>query len=177
MPIYTKVLKTRVGTMIAAVNDNGIYQFDYEYRKMMPRIKERIAEFTGEDFEPGEHPLHTLLEAQMNEYFDGNRKEFDLPLQLAGSSFQQKVWNNLLEIPYGETRSYKKQSQVFGDEKAIRAIATANGANTHAIIIPCHRVIGADGSLTGYAGGLHHKKWLLEHELSHSNVNRQSSLF
>jgi len=163
--------------MIAAVNDYGVYQFDFEYRKMMPVIRQRITTFYNEDFAPGTHPLHHELEKQINEYFSGERTCFDLRVKLAGSVFQQKVWENLMEIPFGRTRTYKQQAQLFGNEKAIRAIAGANGANTHAIIIPCHRVIGANGALTGYAGGLSGKKWLLDHELSHSNVNVQSSLF
>jgi O-6-methylguanine DNA methyltransferase len=113
----------------------------------------------------------------MNEYFIGTRKEFDLPLHLLGTSFQKSVWLGLLQIPYGETRSYKKQSIFLGNEKAIRAVAGANGENGIAIIIPCHRVIGENGSLTGYGGGLQRKKWLLDHERKHSGKTGQAELF
>ena len=101
---------------------------------------------------------------QLTEYFAGKRRAFDLPLEPRGSEFQQRVWKALLDIPYGETRSYKDQAIAVGDLKAIRAVANANGQNPIAIIIPCHRVIGSDGSLTGYGGGLERKRMLLELE-------------
>ena len=103
---------------------------------------------------------------QIDEYFNGNRKTFDLPLDLQGTDFQKKVWLELLKIPFGKTISYKELSLRLGDIKAIRAVAAANGANPVSIIVPCHRVIGSDRSLTGYAGGLWRKQWLLEHESS-----------
>ncbi len=101
---------------------------------------------------------------QLDEYFAGKRKVFDLKLAQKGTPFQQRVWDSLLDVPYGSTSTYLKQSRVLGDEKAIRAVGTANGRNQIAIIVPCHRVIGSDGSLTGYAGDLWRKKWLLELE-------------
>ena len=102
--------------------------------------------------------------AQIREYFAGNRTQFDLKLNPTGTEFQKKVWDELQHIPYGKTLSYLELSKKLGDPKAIRAVAAANGKNPLWIIIPCHRVIGTDGSLTGYAGGLWRKKWLLEHE-------------
>ena len=108
---------------------------------------------------------------QLREYFDGKRKVFDLMLKPQGTEFQNKVWQALLTIPYGKTLSYSDLSKKVGDVKAIRAVAAANGKNPLWIVVPCHRVIGSDGSLTGYAGGLHRKKWLLEHE---SPVKQQS---
>ena len=110
---------------------------------------------------------------QLNEYFEGTRKQFDLKLNPQGTDFQKKVWNKLLEIPYGKTISYLELSKQLGDVKAIRAVANANGKNPLWIIVPCHRVIGTDGSLTGYAGGIHRKQWLLDHE----NPFKQQSLF
>ncbi len=101
---------------------------------------------------------------QLQEYFDGTREIFTLELSPEGTDFQKGVWNELLNIPYGKTISYLELSKKLGDVKAIRAVAAANGQNPLWIVIPCHRVIGSDGSLTGYAGGLHRKKWLLEHE-------------
>lgn len=101
---------------------------------------------------------------QLNEYFEGKRTQFDLQLNLTGTDFQKKVWDALLKIPHGKTCSYMELSKTLGDPKAIRAVAAANGKNPLWIIVPCHRVIGSDGSLTGYAGGLHRKKWLLDHE-------------
>ena len=111
--------------------------------------------------------------SQLNDYFIGNRTDFDFKLSPKGTDFQQKVWKSLLEIPYGKTRTYLEQSKILGDVKAIRAVASANGKNPLWIVVPCHRVIGTDGSLTGYAGGLWRKKWLLEHE----NPTNQQSLF
>ena len=101
---------------------------------------------------------------QLNEYFNGERKVFEIQLDYNGTDFQQSVWKSLLHIPYGKTTTYLKQSRLLGDEKAIRAVATANGKNPFWIVLPCHRVVGSDGSLTGYAGGIWRKKWLLEHE-------------
>lgn len=110
------------------------------------------------------HPILTETEQQLTEYFAGKRTAFELPISQSGSAFQQKVWNLLCEIGCGKTISYATLAKQYGDMKAIRAIASANGKNKISIIVPCHRVIGTDGSLTGYAGGLWRKKWLLEHE-------------
>jgi methylated-DNA-[protein]-cysteine S-methyltransferase len=110
---------------------------------------------------------------QLNEYFEGKRKEFTFLINPQGTEFQQKVWQELLHIPFGKTMSYLDLSKKIGDVKAIRAVASANGKNPLWIVVPCHRVIGTDGSLTGYAGGLWRKKWLLEHE----NPIKQQSLF
>ncbi len=110
---------------------------------------------------------------QLRAYFEGSRQSFDLVLNPVGTPFQKRVWQALLDIPYGETVSYKELSLRLGDKKAIRAVAAACARNPLWIIIPCHRVIGTDGSLTGYAGGLHRKKWLLELE----NPSRQQVLF
>ena len=110
---------------------------------------------------------------QLQDYFEKKRTSFDFKINPKGTDFQIKVWNALLEIPYGKTRTYLEQSKFLGDIKAIRAVASANGKNPLWIVIPCHRVIGTDGSLTGYAGGLWRKIWLLEHE----NPTTQQSLF
>ena len=110
---------------------------------------------------------------QLEEYFNGKRASFGLTVNPKGTDFQKKVWKSLLKIPYGKTKSYLEQSKALGDVKAIRAVASANGKNPLWIIIPCHRVIGSDGALTGYAGGIWRKKWLLNHE----NPVKQQSLF
>ena len=116
-----------------------------------------------------------LLECvtQLKAYFNEKLKSFDLKLSPTGTDFQKRVWTELNEIPFGKTISYLELSKQLGDAKAIRAVATANGKNPLWIITPCHRVIGSDGSLTGYAGGLHRKKWLIEHESEY----KQQSLF
>lgn len=137
----------------------------------------RIEHYAGHRFEVGYHPHFELLEKQIQEYFSGSRKEFSVPLQLLGTPFQVSVWQELMNIPYGTTRSYKQQSIALGNEKAIRAVAGANGENGIAIIVPCHRVIGENGSLTGYGGGLPKKKWLLEHEARTAGHHMQQKLF
>lgn len=109
-------------------------------------------------------PLLQECRAQLTAYFSGHLKVFDLPLKPRGTDFQQEVWRGLQEIPFGKTISYLTLSKRLGNVKAIRAVGHANGQNPLAIIVPCHRVIGSDGSLTGYAGGLWRKKWLLQHE-------------
>ena len=120
--------------------------------------------------------IPTILQeavSQLNNYFEGKKTDFTFKLNPSGTEFQQKVWKGLLEIPFGKTISYLELSKKLGDVKAIRAVASANGKNPLWIVVPCHRVIGTDGSLTGYAGGLWRKKWLLEHE----NPTNQGSLF
>ena len=125
----------------------------------------RSVNFVDErQFEENPNAYNQLTINQLKEYFEGNRTSFDLPFDLEGTDFQKRVWTELLNIPFGKTRSYMEQSKALGDVKAIRAVASANGQNKIAIIIPCHRVIGSDGSLTGFAGGLHRKKWLLDFE-------------
>ena len=115
------------------------------------------------------HPLIKTCEAQLTEYFDGQRTVFDIPTYQQGSEFQQKVWSALKDIPYGRTISYLELSKRIGNVKAIRAVGTSNGNNNISIIVPCHRVIGSDGSLTGYGGDLWRKKWLLDHEARYAN--------
>jgi methylated-DNA-[protein]-cysteine S-methyltransferase len=110
---------------------------------------------------------------QFREYFEGSRQQFDLKLNPSGTDFQKRVWDALLKIPFGKTISYLELSKQLGDVKAIRAVASANGKNPLWIVVPCHRVIGSNGDLTGYAGGLHRKKWLLEHE----SPAKQTTLF
>lgn len=110
---------------------------------------------------------------QLDEYFNGNRTEFNLKLNPQGTNFQKRVWKELLNVSHGKTRTYSEQSKRLGNVKAIRAVASANGKNPIWIVIPCHRIIGSNGSLTGYAGSLWRKKWLLEHE----NPSPQQSLF
>lgn len=177
MHIYTTLIKTPVGTLIAGATDAGICLLDFPYRKMMETLKTRISAALAAEFTEGEHPHHTTLRQELNEYFSGQRQSFTVPLQPAGSPFQQQVWSALQEIPFGEIRSYKAQSITLQNEGAIRAIAKANGDNALMLLIPCHRVIGEDGSLTGYAGGLAAKRWLLDHERRVVGKEVQGALF
>ena len=125
---------------------------------------------------PSDSPVINLAIKQLDEYFEGTRKEFDLPLNQPGTDFQQQVWQQLLTIPYGKTITYGQQSHMMNSPLAIRAIASANGKNMLWIVVPCHRVIGTNGSLTGYAGGLWRKQWLLDHEARVMGVG-QTKLF
>ena len=126
----------------------------------------RTVNFVDKPFlDVAESTYNALTMKQLEEYFAGTRTVFELPFDLEGTPFQQRVWQELLKIPFGKTRSYMDVARALGDVKAIRAVGTANGSNRIAIIIPCHRVIGSDGSLTGYAGGLFRKKWLLDFEI------------
>ncbi|MBD1366649.1 methylated-DNA--[protein]-cysteine S-methyltransferase [Mucilaginibacter sp. ZT4R22] len=125
---------------------------------------------------PSDSPVINLAIKQLDEYFEGTRKAFDLPLNQPGTEFQQQVWQQLLTIPYGKTISYGQQSQIMNSPLAIRAIASANGKNNLWIVVPCHRVIGSNGSLTGYAGGIWRKQWLLDHEARVMGVG-QTKLF
>ena len=142
-------LKTPVGTAVLEGDKNGI-----------SRLFLSEEEIISEDI-PAELKNASI---QLQEYFAGKRKQFDLKLTPEGTEFQKKVWELLLEVPFGTTTSYLELSKKFGNTKAIRAVAAANGKNPLWILVPCHRIIGSDGSLTGYAGGLWRKKWLLEHE-------------
>jgi len=135
-----------------------------------------VAELDSES----EHESSPLLDrclAQLDEYFFGERKEFDLPLDPEGTEFQKHVWNELLKIPYGTTTTYLELSKTLGNKKTIRAVAKANAENKIPIIIPCHRVIGTNGNLTGYSGGLKRKRWLLDHEAEVAKTRVQLSLF
>ena len=146
----------------------GIIRLEHSGRGLRSLIF--VDHVTADLFLPDELNACSL---QLIEYFNGSRSEFNIQLDLNGSSFRKSVWNELLLIQFGHTISYADLARKIGDIKSIRAVAGANAANPVSIIVPCHRVIGSDGSLTGYAGGLWRKKWLLEHEQSH----RQMSLF
>jgi len=137
---------------------------DWRYRKTRKTIDTRIQKELSGEYVEEETDITKQTKLQLNEYFKGKRKEFTIPLLFAGTDFQKKVWNALLKIPYGKTESYSGLSKISGNEKAVRAVASANGANAISIIVPCHRVIGCKGDLVGYAGGLQTKKKLLNLE-------------
>lgn len=175
--IITTGINTPLGEMVIGATDLGICLLDFKHRKSIGTIKKRVTTYLKTGFEEGAHKYHTLLMSQLQEYFEGARKEFDVPLTFTGTTFQNKVWKALLEIPYGSKSTYLNQSNIVADEKAIRAVARANGENCLAIIVPCHRIIGSNGNLTGYAGGLKAKQWLLDHEAKHSGQQLQAMLF
>lgn len=128
------------------------------------RVLKRLQTYLHADFKSATSDVIRKTIIQLDEYFHGNRRYFDIPLLFVGTDFQQHVWQQLLDIPYGKVLSYKELSEQLGNPKGVRAVANANGANAIAIIVPCHRVIGSDHSLTGYAGGIETKRFLLELE-------------
>lgn len=159
---------TPLGPMFACATKEGICLLEFTNRKMLETEFKDLANRLNAVILPGQNQFLDQVQTQIKEYFDGSRQKFEIPLHTPGTGFQQSVWKILNEIQYGETRSYKKQAQLLGKPVAVRAVASANGMNRIAIIIPCHRVIGENGNLTGYAGGLARKKWLLDHEKKHS---------
>ena len=157
-------VETELGQMIAGATDKGICMLEFaDYQLLELQYRQLTATFKA-PLVQGDNPHFHTLESQLEEYFKGERRNFDIPLDLAGTEFQKQVWLSLLKIPYGRTTSYAKQAELLGKPTAVRAVANANGKNKISIILPCHRVIGADGSLTGYGGGLWRKKKLLEFE-------------
>jgi AraC family transcriptional regulator of adaptative response/methylated-DNA-[protein]-cysteine methyltransferase len=157
-------IPTPLGPMMIGVTDEGLCLLEFTDRRMIETQIETLKKRLKTEMVTGQHPVIDLVKCQLVEYFDGKRKDFDLPLVTPGTEFQNKVWQELITIPYGRTRSYKQQADSIGDVKAVRAVARANGENRIAIVIPCHRVIGSDGSIVGYGGGVHRKQWLLKHE-------------
>jgi AraC family transcriptional regulator of adaptative response/methylated-DNA-[protein]-cysteine methyltransferase len=160
-------IDTRLGPMIAIADEAGIYLLEFVDRRGLEREVERLRIKTKAAIIPGVTDPIKSITLELESYFEGKLKEFKTPLNLLGSHFQKLVWDELMRIPYGQTRSYMAQSKAIGKNKAYRAVANANGANQLAIIIPCHRIINSNGDLGGYGGGTTRKKWLLEHEASH----------
>ena len=162
--IHTTYFRTPYGELIIGSFEQKLCLCDWRYRKMRTTIDERIQTGLDARYVEGGSVLIDEVKEQLNQYFKGNRTVFDLPLSLVGSDFQKRVWNELLRIPFGKTETYMGLSRKLGDENAIRAVAAANGANAVSIIVPCHRILGSNGRLTGYAGGLETKKNLLRLE-------------
>lgn len=162
--INIQYFKSPFGELILGSFNNQLCLCDWRYRKMRTTIDHRIQKELKSTYYEANTPIIQLTIQQLTEYFAGERKNFNIPLKMAGTNFQQSVWRALIKIPYGKTISYLELSQQLKNEKAIRAVASANGANAISIIVPCHRVIGSNGKLTGYAGGLQAKKKLLQLE-------------
>jgi methylated-DNA-[protein]-cysteine S-methyltransferase len=171
--MFTETMNTPIGTLLIQASARGITHVDF---------------IDTESPENQPNALTTRCKRQLQEYFDGKRKTFDLPLDQQGTTFQKSIWNKLIKIPFGQAVSYRDIADMVNNRNAVRAVGAANGKNPIAIIVPCHRVIGADRTLTGYAGGLQRKAWLLKHEgiafksnrEDHQSVeqnNRQSDLF
>jgi methylated-DNA-[protein]-cysteine S-methyltransferase len=167
---------TDLGELILGSFNEHLCLCDWRYRKMRDRINKRLTRGLDAHFVHAKTGVTSLAREQLEEYFSGHRTGFDIPLLMVGSAFQKSVWDALLEIPYGKTESYMGLARKIGDEKAIRSVAAANGANAVSIFIPCHRVVGSDGSLTGYGGGLGAKWQLLQLEMS-GQTRDQMTLF
>ncbi len=161
---YTTYLKTPIGQLIITADENSVNSifFVFDNTEMKPEKSNEVLE---------------ICKQQLNEYFAGERKEFDVSINQDGTEFQKRVWSELMKIPHGKTVSYNYIAERVGGKNMMRAVGSANGKNQIGIIVPCHRVIGSDGSLTGYAGGMWRKEWLLKNEDKYSNEERQLGLF
>lgn len=175
--IRTAILETPIGNMKAAATREGICMLEFIDRKEIDSEIEEIGKLLGMEIKSGSNRHLRALKKQLKEYFRGKRKEFTLPLVHCGTDFQKEVWHSLLKIPYGKTISYISQAEQLSNRSAVRAVAHANGTNRMAILIPCHRVIGSDGDLVGYGGGLERKRWLIDHEKRHSGQPVDGVLF
>ena len=162
--IWVNRVATPLGSMIMGVHDDGLCLLEFAERRMLDTQLKRLSRHMGRVFLPGEHPLMERVKQELDAYFNGTLRQFTVPLTAPGTVFQESVWNELLRIPYGETRSYAQVAAEVGHADAVRAVGRANGDNRIAIIIPCHRVVGSDGELTGYGGGLWRKEYLLAME-------------
>lgn len=162
--VTTTRLNTPLGAMVAGAIDEGICLLEFADRPMLPTQLKRIEARLGGTPTPGNHPHLRTLKAQLAEFFDGTRRDFEIPLVLAGTDFQERIWRQLLAIPYGRTISYDELARRAGSPGGSRAAGAANGDNRIAVVVPCHRVIRANGHLGGYGGGLPRKRQLLDLE-------------
>jgi methylated-DNA-[protein]-cysteine S-methyltransferase len=173
--IITSNYKTPYGELIIGSLEDKLCLCDWRYRKMRNAIDKRIQSGLNLEYTDGNSDVIEETKKQLTQYFNQERTEFDIPLLMVGSDFQKRVWETLIEIPWGETNTYLGLSKKLDNENAIRAVSSANGANAISIIVPCHRIIGTDGKLVGYAGGLDVKRRLLK--LEGVNIHGQLSLF
>ena len=162
--ISIKLFKTPFGELILGSYKDRLCLCDWRYRKMRSKIDKRIQMGLDAYYVDEETAVIQTTKNQLIEYFKGDRKEFDIPIQMVGTPFQQSIWNELMKIPYGKIETYLGLSKKISNTKAIRAVAAANGANAIGFFIPCHRIVGSNGELTGYAGGLNVKEKLLQLE-------------
>jgi AraC family transcriptional regulator, regulatory protein of adaptative response / methylated-DNA-[protein]-cysteine methyltransferase len=163
-PILCAELSTPLGGMIVGSTAEGCCLVEFQDRGGVDKIRAAIKKRYRRNVEYGDSAMNLLICRQLTEYFEGNRVEFDMPLDIVGTPFEKSVWKELLATPLGKTRSYGEIAVAVRRPQAQRAVGRANGANRIAIVIPCHRIIEANGKLRGYGGGLWRKKWLLEHE-------------
>ncbi len=160
---FTRI-ETNLGTMVACATDKGVCLLEFSDRKGLETELKQLAKYHNANIVQGQNKYFKQLKEELDAYFEGRLKEFKVPLDISGTDFQKQIWQALVEIPYGTTSSYLRQAEVLGKPLSVRAVANANGMNKIAIVIPCHRVVGSDGSLTGYAGGLWRKRKLIDLE-------------
>ena len=162
--INIQYYKTKIGELILGSFDDKLCLLDFRYRRMRTTVDNRIKKGLNAKFVEQDDKILERTREQLDEYLNGNRIEFDIPILMIGSDFQKSIWNALMKVPYGSTSTYLKLAKDINNENAVRAVASANGANSIGLIIPCHRIIGSDGKLVGYGGGLPVKKRLLKLE-------------
>ncbi|MCC7232446.1 MAG: methylated-DNA--[protein]-cysteine S-methyltransferase [Bacteroidia bacterium] len=175
--IVIKRIASPLGSLWAGASNCGLCLLEFPEKNGVEAELNDLRKQCSATVVYGTNSILEQTEKELGEYFTGIRKSFDVSLHFPGSLFRRKVWQSLLEIPYGQTISYSRQAKKMNLEGAVRAVAHANGMNRIAILIPCHRVIGENGSLTGYGGGLYRKQWLLNHERKHSGGPVQGTLF
>lgn len=164
--MYSTSIQTPLGRMLAIADEQALYFLEFEERQGFKKSLARFQKKIGAVILSGTTQILDCIERELHEYFKGTLKTFNTPLIYLGTPFQKHVWSELQKIPFGETCSYLSLAVAVGRPTAFRAVAQANASNQLALIIPCHRVINANGALGGYAGGLHKKQWLLDHEKS-----------
>lgn len=168
--IYTTFFESPLGEITIGVTNKGLCLLEFDDEKRIENHFNHFKNYWDIEIVEKETTITQTTKNQLDEYFLSKRTQFDIALDFVGINFQISVWNELLKVPYGSTRSYKEQAIAVGNLKAIRAVATANGENRISIIVPCHRIIGSDGSLTGYGGGIWRKQKLLELESSQTKL-------
>lgn len=162
--LFSKKIDSPLGPMLAVADEQALYFVEFEGCKGFDRLLDSVQKAAGTTIEPRSNALLDSFEIEVKNYFDKTKRSFETPLKLIGTPFQVEVWEALRKIPYGKTCSYSDLANAVGRPSAFRAVAQANGRNRFAVVIPCHRVVNADGSLGGYGGGISKKKWLLSHE-------------
>lgn len=166
--VHVDRIPTPLGLMLAGATDEALCMLEFVDRRALPNQVRRIRRRLGAAFVPGSNPIIEAIARELDGYFAGTLDTFRTPVLPCGTDFQQDVWQALLDVPYGSTASYRDIAEAVGRSGAVRAVGTANGANAIAIVIPCHRIVGADGKLTGYGGGLWRKQRLLDLEVEHA---------
>lgn len=172
--VYTQIINTPLGEMGAYATDKGLFVLKFSDKGKGEKILQQVLKVLNATLLNEENSIIVQTRRELTEYFNGDRQTFQIPLYIVGTDFQKQVWQTIQNIPYGKTISYGEEAKQMKQASAVRAIANANGRNRISIIIPCHRIIGSDGSLTGYGGGLDRKKWLLEFEKKQVNCPKDS---